>query len=158
MKNLGLKYTGLLVLAFLMACGTEPRNTVILQIAGSDIEYSLRNTICEADYAFSGSNSPVRCYGRFRTTSSISDGVTFEIFDAFYIDQNLGKNIALHPSSVWPRVTLDGIERGIVDGYANFSQISNYSGGRVCFQFYMILIDATIQGNFCDNISVGAQF
>ncbi|MCB0271630.1 MAG: hypothetical protein KDD46_01295 [Bdellovibrionales bacterium] len=153
-----IKYISLVTLVVLVACGMEPRNTVVLQVAGSDLEYDLQNTLCEADLPFAGSNSPVRCYGRFRSTGSISDGVTFEIFDAYYIDANIGKNIPIHPSTVFPRVTLDGIERGVLDGYANFSEISNFSGGRVCFQFSIILTDATMQGNFCDNIAVGAAY
>lgn len=141
-----------------VGCGTEPRNTIVLQVAGSDLEYNLQNTLCEAALPFAGGNSPVRCYGRFRTTDSISDGITFDIFDAFFVEANLNQNIPFSPSTVFPVVTLDGIDRGVIDGFANFSEISNFSGGRVCFQFVAILTDATIQGNFCDNIAVGGAF
>ncbi len=147
-----------LMLSMLVACGTETRNTVTLQVAGENSEYDLSNTFCEADILSSGSfsNFPIRCSGQIQSSGNLADTVTFEIYDALFINQNLGQYIPYGPATVTPIVTLNGVPQAYVDGGTIFSQVSDFAGGAVCFRFEIFLAsNIFLEGEFCDNIAVG---
>jgi|GEM_PF-3846746 len=151
------RFLSIASLALLASCGTQTRSSMVLQIAGSNTELQLRNTVCEATQNFSIAAAQVRCAGQFSNTTGIGDKIIFEINDAQYIQNNLGASIAVNRNTVLPQVTLGNVIDHVVGGVFQFSDISNQDGGRVCFQFNLLLSSqASLVGSFCDNIAVGS--
>lgn len=152
------KYMFIFGLFMITACGLDPRNTVTLQLAGSNTELELVTTVCEVTDLFSEAASPVRCSGRFRNTNGLTDILSFEMYDSQFIYDNLGTDLFVQQNIVFAQATIGNRPLAIVDGVMNFSRYTNVEGGEICFTFNLVIsTPGALVGSFCENISIGSR-
>lgn len=144
-------------LLFAVRCGGGNDNSVRMVVNGQTYEMALQNSQCQATQPSGVGlyNLPVICTAGFINTGGLADSVVVNVTDARAIEDQLGVFIPLSPSLLIMNITLDGNQLALTDGGATFTEISNISGGRTCFDFEANSAQVHIEGNMCANNTVG---
>ena len=146
-------------LAFtLLNCGDNGSGgTIRIVINGQTYELALKNARCNAGQPNGTGiyNLPIQCSAQFSNTGGIADSFSVLISDARAINDALGMYIPVSPSLLIMSFTLDGTQLAITSGGAEFSEISNITGGTTSFKFQADTAQAHIEGNFSGTTGIG---
>lgn len=142
----------------LVRCGGQGSGgTIRIVINNRTHELALTNTRCNAGQPTGTGlyNLPVQCSAGFANTTGLSDSLSVLITDARAVQDALGVFIPISPSLLIMTITLDGTQLAITTGGAQFSSISNTTGGTTSFDFVAETAQAHFEGDFTGTTSIG---